>query len=132
MMPTTPRAPSPLDKALQPAERVIPLLRNQPKISIDFGETLLFQLPDALAPVPRAAHETGVFHHAQMFGDRLTRDGKPGGEPRDRHRPVGAEAGDEAKTRLVAQGGKHRRRTFELRRRPGATRPGQDVSRSAS
>src|ERR1700687_5796467 len=128
MVRTIPRAPSAFDKALQPTERVVPLLRDQLKILIHFGETLLFQLPDALAPVPRAAHETGVFHHAQVFRDRLTRDGKPGGEPRDRHRPVGAEAAEEAKTRLVAQGGKDRRRTFELRRRPGATRPGQDVS----
>jgi hypothetical protein len=34
-------------------------------------EALLVQLPNALAPVPLAAHEMRSLHRSQMFGDSL-------------------------------------------------------------
>ena len=72
------------------------MCRDQLEIPAYICEALLFQSPDALAPVLRAAHEAGVFHHAQMLGDRLTTDGEAGGQFRNRHRPVVAEARDQA------------------------------------
>src|SRR6267142_1757424 len=123
---------SALDKVLQPAERVVPLFRDQLEISMHLCEALLFQLPDILAPVSRTAHETGVSHYAQVLGDRLTRDGKLGRQLRDRHRPIVAETTDETKPSLIAQRGKDRRRTLQRSGRPRTTRLGQDISRSAS
>src|SRR6266850_3487273 len=102
-----------LDEALQPAERVVPLFRDQLEMSMDLFETARLQLPDALAAVSRAAHETGIFHHAQVFGDRLTGDGEPSGQLRDRHRTVVAEARDQTDPRLVAKRRKHGCRTYQ-------------------
>jgi hypothetical protein len=125
-------AASALDKTLQPGERVVPFFRDQLKISVYLGEALLFQFPDALAPLARTPQETGVFHHAQVFGDRLARDGKPGPQLRNRPRAIGAEADDQTQPRLIAQRRKDRRRLHQLSRCPNTTRPGQDTSRSAS
>src|SRR6266568_9170341 len=61
-----------LDKALQAVERLVPLCRNRLEMPACGRETPLFQLPDALATVRRAAHEAGVFHDAQVLGNRLT------------------------------------------------------------
>src|SRR5439155_149934 len=65
---------SAFDEALQPVECLVPLRRDRLQLPARVREPLLFQLPDALAPLLLAAHEAGVFHHAQVLGDRLTRD----------------------------------------------------------
>src|SRR5207247_1775790 len=85
-----------LDKALQTAEGLVPLCRNHLQMPACLRETPLFQLPETLATVRRAAHETGVFHDPQVLGDRLTGDGEAGGQLRNRHRPGVAEARHQA------------------------------------
>jgi hypothetical protein len=71
------------EKAFQATEGVIPLFRDQLEMSVYVGEAPLFQLPDALAPMSGAAHETGLFHHTQMFRNRLPGDRKVCSQPRD-------------------------------------------------
>jgi hypothetical protein len=44
------------------------------KVTRARGQALLFQLPDALTGLPRAAHQAGVVHDAQVRGDRLPAD----------------------------------------------------------
>src|SRR6058998_931156 len=84
---------SALDKALEAAERMIPLFGDQLKILIHLRESPLFQLPNALAPISRAAHQAGAFHHAQVLAHSLPRDGGTAGELCNRHRPVITQAG---------------------------------------
>src|SRR5262249_7599119 len=104
-----------LDKALQPAERLVPLRRDRLQMPPRIREALLFKLPDALPSELLAAYEAGLLHHPQMLRDRLTRDRESFREPRDRHRAVVTEARDEAQPRLVTQRGEHRGGGDEVR-----------------
>ena len=99
-----------LDEALQPGQRAIPLHRDLLEILPCLGKALLFELPDALPSDLRAADQPGIFHHAQVLGDRLTRDVEAAGQPGDRQRPSVAETRDQAKPGLVPQRGKDRSR----------------------
>jgi hypothetical protein len=83
-----------LDEFAQPAEGVVPLLRNQVEIMARIFESALFQLPNALAPVSSAMHETRFLHYPQVFSDRLAGDLRACGEPGDRHWPVVTEPED--------------------------------------
>lgn len=74
---------SAFNKLLQASESVIPLLRNEVEVAARILEPLLIQLPKAFASTPRAAHKTGVLHHAQVFGDGLTRDASACSKPAD-------------------------------------------------
>src|SRR5260370_8373900 len=71
-------------------------------------KALLLQLPNALAPVPCVADETGLLHHGQAFGDPLTSDVGPSGEPGDGHRSVITEAGNKPPARLFTPGPENR------------------------
>src|SRR5262249_22658218 len=119
-----------LDKALQPAERLVPLRRDRLQTPPRIREALLFKLPDALPSELLAAYEAGLLHHPQMLRDRLTRDCESFREPRDRHRAVVTEARDEAQPRLVTQRGEHRGGGDEVRGcSPRATSGRQGISR---
>lgn len=68
---------------LQTGERHVPLLRDEVEVAARVLKALLIQLPEALASAARTAHEAGVLHHAQMFGDGLPRDAGACGESAD-------------------------------------------------
>src|SRR4030095_15453433 len=121
-----------LDIALQPTDCLVPILPHELKIPPHTSKSRLLQLPDALAAPSRAADQTCVLHDAQMLRDRLPRDGKPGTQVRDRHRPAVAEPGYQAESRLIAQRREDGRRTREGSGRKSTTRSGQDVSLAAS
>ena len=84
------------NKLLQTREGGIPLLRDQIEMAARLLEPLLIQLPEAFAAAARAAHKARVLHHAQMFGDGLTRDAGSRGEFADGGRSLLAKTHDQA------------------------------------
>jgi len=62
-----------LDEFAKAGEGGVPLLRDEVEVAAGVLETLLIELPEALAAAARAAHQTGVLHDPQVFGDGLTR-----------------------------------------------------------
>jgi hypothetical protein len=77
-----------LNECAQAAKSVVPLLGNQIEVMAGVFQAALLQLPNALAAVPCAAHQTRALHHSQMFGDGLSRDLGTRGQPSDRHGPM--------------------------------------------
>jgi hypothetical protein len=64
---------------------------------------MLIHLPEPLAAMPGAFHETYFLHHMQMLSDSLTSDVRAGGELGDGHRAANAKAGDKSQAVLVTQ-----------------------------
>lgn len=124
--------PSVLDKPTQPAESIVPLLRNSIKIVADIDKPSLIQLPDALATMVSAAHETRFLHHLQVLGNSLTRHLEAIGQPSDGRWAIVTESGNQSQTSLVPQRRKHRRRVEQLRERFWTTLLWQGIFRSAS
>jgi hypothetical protein len=91
-----------LDELAQAAKSVVPLLGNQVEVVARVFEPPLVQLPNALAPVPCVMRQTRLFHHTQVFGDRLTREVGANREAGDGQRAVITEARDETQARLIA------------------------------
>ena len=85
-----------LDELAEPEERVVPLLRDHVEVAAGVFQAPLIQLPNALAPVSRAAYQARPLHHPQVFGDCLASDLGSLGEPGDRERSVITQAGDKA------------------------------------
>lgn len=85
-----------LDELAQADESVVPLLRDEGEVAARVFKALVPQLPNALAPMPCATHETRLLHHTQVLGNGLTGDVGADSEPSDGHRSVVTEARDKA------------------------------------
>jgi hypothetical protein len=67
------------------------MLRDALQVSLRVGEPPLLELPDALAPAARIAHEPSFESTAQVLGDALPRQIGTRAELGDRGRAVGGE-----------------------------------------
>src|SRR5579885_2817168 len=83
------------DEFLQTIERLVPLVRDAVEVAPRLGQPLGVERPDAFPPTPDVMDETGTGENVQMLGDGLAGDGRAGGEPRGRERPVRAQARDQ-------------------------------------
>jgi hypothetical protein len=75
--------------------------------AIEIGAKLVDRLrPEreaVLAPDAHATDDTGAFEHAQMLGDRLPRQGRAFGQPRDRPGRPARQVSDQGEPRLVTE-----------------------------
>jgi hypothetical protein len=120
-----------LDETPEADERVIPLGRDFVEVTAGIVEAPRLQLPDAFAAALGAVHQTGVFHHPQVFRDGLTGYWKAFRQPGDGHRPTVAKASDEAQPRFVAERGKKRSGARKIRFGSNVSCSSQDISQSA-
>ena len=72
-----------LNEIAETDEGRVPLAGDGVEVTAGRGEVFAVELPDSFAAMATAADKTGVFHDAQVFGDRLTSDFGTFGEAGD-------------------------------------------------
>ena len=77
-----------LHESLEARERRIPLGRDAVEVGVRIHEPPGLEVPHLVPSSPRAADETRVRKHAEMLGDRLTRDRGLRAQLRDRAGPA--------------------------------------------
>lgn len=103
------RGASVFDERLEPGQGPVPLRRDRVEMPARLGEPLRVETPAALSALSDPTHETGVFHDAQMFRDRLSSDVEAFGQLRNGQRAHFAQARHQSEARLIAERKEHRR-----------------------
>ena len=106
-------------------------MRDEVEVTARVLKTPLVQLPEALAAAAYAVYQTGVLHHAQMFGHSLA--GNPGSccEFGDGGGSLLTKANDQPQTNLVPQCGEESHGAEQLRGSNWTTMLAQGISRRA-
>ena len=104
--PRTRATPTSFDERLEARERFVPLLRDAVEVRPHGHEARGLQPIETLAAGALPSHDAGSLQHAQMLGDRLSRQRRALRQSRDRQRRAGAEPADQRQARGIAERGK--------------------------